>query len=179
MNTKTIGRASVVLFALAGCSSTATSADIASYDQLASETEARVASYRAAMMGTGVTADDCRRVHQAYDADVRPWLEEMGRRSGAMDGFMSQHGGDAATDMACTATTLREELDDHAARACSFASLAEDRGEVERHAAAMGSYAGHVRDRCQQMMRGDDTRAAWGPRMSMCMHSSGTGGHTE
>ncbi len=99
-------------------------------------------------------------------------MVQMGRE---MDDFMDDHGGSPYADMMCTSTAMMDELDHHRAVACMLASLAANQAEAERHADAMRAYAGHVRDRCGQML-GSDGRGAccnWGPMMTGCGAASG------
>jgi hypothetical protein len=150
--------------------SVATADDIRTYQELATNVQNGATSYGTSMMAPGTaTVADCRRVHDEYDAQVRPWVSEMGRMSGRMDDYMNGHEGASAADFACTSAMMMSEFDRHHAAACTFADFSANRTEAGRHVDAMLSYGGHMWDRCDQMMRGMDTgHSDFGPMMGGC-----------
>jgi hypothetical protein len=150
--------------------STASSDDIATYLQLAEKVQSRATSYRTAMIAPGTaTAADCQRVHDEYDAEMRPWVSQMVQMSRSMDRYMNDHGGASVADHACGSATMMYELDQHHAVACGLADVAADRAEATRHVDAVMAYGGHMWGRCDQMMRGADTGSwSWGPMMDGC-----------
>lgn len=153
-----------------------TSSDITTYQQLASDTRSAASAYGVAMMGSSVTLASCKSVHDAYDAQVRPWVSKMVQMAGPMDDYLDAHGGGASADMRCVSATLLDELDYHRSIACTFPSVAADQNEAARHAAAMGSYAGHLWDRCGEMLGGGNGGYCcdWGPMMNGCQNWSST-----
>jgi hypothetical protein len=61
------------------------------------------------------------------------------------------------------------ELDRHASVACASPDLATDQAEAAADANRMTTYAGHLWDRCNQMMAVLDARAStWGGVMQGC-----------
>lgn len=162
-----------------------TTSDITTYQQLSSDTQAAVDGYRTSMADAAVHAGDCQSVHDRYDADVRSSVTRMVQMAGGMDAFMDDHGGSTVVDVSCLSATMMDELDFHRSTACSFGDLAHDRAEVVRHTAAMTSYIGHARDRCEEMLG----HGSWAPAMHGCedwahtccsgeMHSACCGGMT-
>jgi hypothetical protein len=151
-------------------SSTATTSDIANYQQLAVNVQSGATTYRANTTALDTaTAADCRRVHDAYDADLRSWLPQMVQMSGAMDRYMGHHGGSSTADHACVAATMTYELERHHAAACMAADMGANRTEAGRHVDAMLSYGEHILERCKQMMRAIDAgNPSWGPMMHGC-----------
>jgi hypothetical protein len=89
--------------------STATTGDIASYQQLATNVQDGATTYRANMMAPGtVTTADCQRVHDAYDAQLRPWVSQMVQMSGSMDHYIDDHGGAGVADLGFTRRLARQ-----------------------------------------------------------------------
>lgn len=161
--------------------STDTSA-VAAYQGLSSDVQTAATAYGATMAGPGMTVGGCAAAHDAYDAQVRPWLSQMMQGSAAMDAYMDAHGGVAYADMACVASAMLAELDAHRAAACTFTALADDQAEAARHVGAMTSYASHVSGRCGTMMGGASGGGyTWGPAASGCGGGAGggTGGTTD
>jgi hypothetical protein len=148
----------------------ATSAAISQYQDLASQAQSAALGYGTAMSGPGMTVSGCAAAHDAYDAQVRPWISQMVQMSGSMDGFMDAHGGNAYADMACVAKAMLQELDAHHLVACTFATLSGDQTEAGRHVGAIASYTAHVSDRCGQMAGG---QYMWGPTAPACGGTSG------
>lgn len=148
----------------------ASSATISLYQDLATRVQSAAVAYGATMAGPGMTLSGCPAAHDAYDAQVRPWISQMLQMSGAMDAFMDAHGGYGYADMACVANAMLQELDAHRLVACTYPTLNDDLTEASRHVGVMTSYAGHVYDRCGQMMGGQYT---WGPAAPACGGTSG------
>jgi hypothetical protein len=150
--------------------STATTGDIASYQQLATNVQDGATTYRANMMAPGtVTTADCQRVHDAYDAQLRPWVSQMVQMSGSMDHYIDDHGGAGVADLGCVSAAMMYEIDRHHTAACTAADIGANRTEAGRHVDAMLSYGGHMWDRCDQMMRGLDAgNWGWEPKMHGC-----------
>ena len=147
----------------------ATRADVDSYAQLAASVSGRANEYRDAIMSASMTMMQCRSVHDAYDADVRPWLDHMAQMSDAMDKLMDDHGGATAADTSCVAAAMMGELDHHRAVACSAADLSTNQAEVTRHVGAMLLDTDHMASRCNQAMTGlDDGTWQWGQMMDGC-----------
>jgi hypothetical protein len=176
--TRVIVSSAIALVVAAACgqasdsspNASVTSDDIATYQELTSRVQDGAASYRATMMAPGTTtAAECRRVHDAYDREVRPWVSRMVHMGGEMDRYMEAHGGANMADYACVSATMMDELDHHHATACTFSDIGADRTEAIRHVDAMLSYGSHMWDRCDQMMRGIDSGSwGWGPMMGGC-----------
>jgi len=183
MRSGTLGMVTVGLIAAAcGGSSTdpgtgpgtADRASIASYQDLTERVQSAALSYGATMGAPGMTVAGCSAAHDAYDAQVRPWLSQMEQMSGSMDAFIDEHQGSSSADVSCVSSAMRDELEAHHLVACTFASLGDDQAEASRHADVMASYAAHVHDRCGQMMGGLDGHGyRWGPTATAC---GGTGG---
>ncbi len=150
----------------------ANGAAISQYQDLTSRVQAAALSYGTTMAGPGVTLSSCAGAHDAYDAQVRPWISQMVQMSGSMDAFMDAHGGNAYADMACVANAMLQELDAHRLVACTFPTLGGDQTETARHVGVMASYTGHVSDRCGQMSGG---QYMWDPSAPVC---GGTPGGT-
>jgi len=150
--------------------STPTTDDIAIYQQLAVKVQERATTYRMAMMAPETeTVADCQRMHEQYDAEVRPWVSRMVQMSGGMDRYMSDHGGSDVADHACVSGAMTHELDRHHAQACTLANLDADQEQAVRHVDAMLTYSGHMWDRSDQMVRGSDSgNWHWGPMMAGC-----------
>lgn len=148
----------------------ASSATIAQYQDLTASVQSAALSYGSAMGGPGMTLGACASAHDAYDAQVRPWISQMVQMSGAMDAYMDAHSGYAYADMVCVANAILQELDAHRLVACTFPTLSGDQTEVSRHVGVMTSYTGHLYDRCGQMMGG---QYAWAPPAPVCGGSSG------
>lgn len=148
----------------------ATTDDIAGYEQLSLEVQDGARTYRQVMMtlATGAAAE-CRRIHDQYDAQVRPLVSQAVHLAGAMDRYMDEHGGADAADYSCVSTAMMSELDRHHAAACVRSDLAGNQAEADRHAAAMLSYGGQLSARCDQMMRGIESgHWDWEPMMRAC-----------
>jgi hypothetical protein len=155
-------------------SSTSTN-DIATYQQLTTNVQNGAASYRTMMMASSTTTvADCRRIHDEYDAQVRSWVTQMEQTSGGMDTFIGNHGGARAADMGCVSGAMMNELDHHHSVACTFANLSANQAEAVRHVQTMLSSAGHISDRCAEMMRGTAMGSLhWGPMMDGCQDWNG------
>lgn len=154
----------------AGTGTGATSSDITTYQQLASDARSAASAYDTAMTGSNLTLASCHSIHDGYDAQVRPWVSLMVQMAGPMDDYMNAHGGEGNADLRCGSATLLDELDYHRSIACTFPTVAADREEAARHVAAMNSYAGHLWNRCGEML-GSTTGGAccnWAPRMNGC-----------
>jgi hypothetical protein len=144
--------------------------DIASYQQSVAEVDSAAATYRADMLGQGMTSvATCQNVHDQYDASVRPAVMQMGGMSGDLDAFMGQHGGADRADMGCAAAGMLGELDRHHAAACQLADLPADQAEAIRHVGVMTAYTNHLNERSAQMMTAlGGTNGGFGPMMSGC-----------
>lgn len=143
----------------------ANSATIAQYQDLTASVQSAALSYGTTMGGPSMTAGGCAAAHDAYDAQVRPWISQMVQMSGSMDAFIDAHNGYGYADMACVANAMLQELDAHRLVACTYPTLSGDQTEAARHVGVMTSYTGHVYDRCGQMMGGQYT---WGPTAPVC-----------
>lgn len=148
----------------------ASSATITQYQDLTASVQSAAVAYAVTMAGQGMTAGACAAAHDAYDAQVRPWLSQMAQMSGAMDAYMDAHDGASYADMACVANAMTSELDAHRLVACTFPTLGGDQTEVSRHVGVMTSFTGHVYDRCGQMLGGQST---WAPPAPACGGTSG------
>lgn len=148
----------------------ASSATIAQYQDLTADVQSAAVSYGTTMGGPGMTVGGCAAAHDAYDAQVRPWISQMVQMSGAMDAYMDAHNGYAYADMVCVANAMLQELDAHRLVACTFPTLSGDQTEVSRHVGVMTSYTGHLYDRCGQMLGG---QYMWGPPAPACGGDSG------
>jgi hypothetical protein len=149
---------------------TGTTAELAQYQQLTLDVQEGATMYGSTMMGSETTTTaDCRRVYDAYDELVRPWVSQMVAMSGRMDRHMDSNGGEEVADYGCAVATMMDELDLHRATACTLNDIRMNRAEAARHVDAMLNYSEHLWERCEQMMRGIDTGAwAWGPMMTGC-----------
>jgi hypothetical protein len=127
-------------------------ASIATFQELAADVESAAAAYGNTMSGLSMTTAGCAAAHDAYDAQVRPWISRMVQLSGSLDGYMGSHDGGPYADMSCVAHSMMTELDAHRHAACTFATSSGDQAEVARHTGVVTSYAGHMLDRCGQMM---------------------------
>ena len=65
----------------------ASSAAITQYQDLTASVQSAAVSYGTSMAGPGMTLGGCAAAHDAYDAQVRPWLSQMGQMSASMDAF--------------------------------------------------------------------------------------------
>jgi Cytochrome c len=138
-------------------------ASIATYQELTANVQSAALAYGNSMSGPGMTMAGCAAAHDAYDTQVRPWMSRMVQMGGSMDGFMDGHSGATYADMSCAANAMLAELDAHRHAACTFGTLSQDQAEAARHAGVMTSYAGHMYDRCGQMMGGLDGHGyMWG-----------------
>ena len=147
--------------------SAATDEDIAVYQQLTLDIEDHARTYSATMHDADLA--DCLQVHDQYDAQVRPWVTQIGDLSEIMDRYMSNHGGSEFSDYYCVSGAMMDELDHHHSLACVSSDTDANQAEVSRHVAAMTSYAEHLWDRCDEMMRGAETGTwNWGRMMSTC-----------
>lgn len=150
--------------------SVASSAAITQYQDLTASVQSAAVLYGTSMAGPGMTLGGCAAAHDAYDAQVRPWLSQMVQMSASMDAFMDAHNGYTYADMACVANAMLQELDAHRLVACTFSALSGDQTEAARHVGVMTSFAGHAYDRCGQMMGGQYT---WAPPAPVCGGTSG------
>jgi hypothetical protein len=148
----------------------ANSAAITQYQDLTASVQSAAVSYGTTMAGPGMTLGGCGAAHDAYDAQVRPWISQMVQVSASMDAFMDAHNGYSYADMACVANAMLQELDAHRLVACTFSTLGGDQTETARHVGVMTSFAGHAYDRCGQMMGGQYT---WAPPAPVCGGTSG------
>ncbi len=187
MRTGIVAVASTLLVAAVACggrstSGTADTAAIAAYQGLSADVQSAASAYGAAIDAPAMSTGGCPALHDAYDAQVRPWVSGMVQGAGAMDAYLDAHGGAAYADMSCVANAMRAELDAHRAIACTFTTLADDQAEVARHAGVMTSYAAHVSGRCGTMMGGSGggPMMSWGPVATGCaIPSGGTGGASD
>jgi hypothetical protein len=93
----------------------------------------------------------------------------MLQTSGSMDNYIHEYGSDTAGDHSCLSATMMEEFDYHHSVACTFPDLSASRAEASRHVAAMLSYAGHVWNRCGEMMGAlEGASSSWSPMMQGC-----------
>ncbi|HEX9052428.1 MAG TPA: hypothetical protein VF841_18015 [Anaeromyxobacter sp.] len=150
--------------------SVASSAAITQYQDLTASVQSAAVTYGTTMSDPAMTAGGCAAAHDAYDAQVRPWISQMVQMSGAMDAFMDAHNGYAYADMACVANAMLQELDAHRTVACTFSTLGGDQTEASRHVGVMTSLTGHAYDRCGQMMGG---QYSWSPPAPACGGTSG------
>lgn len=163
-----------MLVALAGCTNPEarlpTTDEVATYQQLALQVEDAATSYLAAMDSPSTdTVAECQALHDAYDAEVRPWVTQLVDMSDTMDHYMQSHDGGSVADHGCTSTTMMYELDRHLATACASSDPAANRTEAAHHVDAMHAYGEHLSDRCEQIMSGADSGDwAWGPALSGC-----------
>ena len=179
MRTGTLAIGFVGLLAVTACGgsssdpgatqATADRTSIATYQELTTQVQSAALSYGATMSAPGMTLAGCAAAHDAYDAQVRPWMSRMVQMSGSMDGFIDAHSGTTYADMSCAAHAMLDDLDAHRHAACTFATLGGDQTEVARHTGVVTSYAGHMYDRCGQMMGGLDGHGyTWGSPWMGC-----------
>lgn len=146
--------------------------EVASYQSLAQKVQSAAASYGSSVAAQSMSSlAACRTLHNAYDAEVRPWIIRMNVVSSEMDRLIDQRGGAAYADIGCAAAGMLSELDHHAAIACSYANLSDDRTEAARDVNAMQGYALHISGRCGEMMSGLSCAGCmmhWGPMMQGC-----------
>ena len=167
--------------AIAACSSGSSTlgsdvdtSKIASYQELVTQVDTAAAGYRTAMMDPSTSMASCASIHDRYDAQVRPLVEQMMQMASDLDAFMTMHGGGGVADLECDATDMMDELDAHARVACSWPALADDRDEATRHVGAMTGYADHAQERCQEMQQGlDGDGWHWGGMMGGCTAGCG------
>lgn len=151
-------------------------AQIATYQDLTGRVQSAALSYGATMSGPTMTVGDCAAAHDAYDAQVRPWVSQMVQMAGAMDGYIGAHDGYAYADMSCAASAMLGDLDAHHRVACNFLHPSDAQAEAARHVGVMTSYSAHMYDRCGQMMGGHGGQGyTWGPNAMGC---GGTPGGT-
>jgi hypothetical protein len=94
----------------------------------------------------------CTADQAAYEAQVRPLLEQMRSGSGAMDQQMSSMGRAADADMTCGMEAITAELDLHASIACaSPTDMGPNESEAARHVQVITAWADHQRVRAEQM----------------------------
>jgi hypothetical protein len=169
--------------AIAACGGTAASSstagsEITSYQTLAATVQSVSATYSTTMLGP--TSEDCQRIHDQYDAQVRPIVSQIVQMGGTMDTFLDSQGAATSADMRCDSATMMDELDFHRSVACTFSGLNANQAEATRHADAMSSFAGHILDRCDEMLAairgttGNATGNNWAPMMSGCERWSAT-----
>jgi hypothetical protein len=149
---RTIAAASVALAVLAaGCTSKTSAPDVAAFQALAADTQARVARYQAAWAATPATdAASCLAIEDTYHADVKPMLQRMAGMSPGMDDWMDSHGMAAGADMGCGSTVMMDELEGHHAVACQGTAL-QNSAEAARHVGAMTYDTNHLLERAGQM----------------------------
>jgi hypothetical protein len=116
---------------------------------LAQDVGAAVTAYGAAAAGM-TDVPSCTTAESAYDAKVRPMVQQMSALAVDMDGMMSSLGQPAQADMACASDAMLAELDHHRAIACG-AEVSADLAEAARHVQAMTSWADHQRIRSEAM----------------------------
>jgi hypothetical protein len=166
-----VGSAAMVALGCEPSADTAASAeDVQRMDDLAADVHASAVDYGAEMAApTMMTNADCQTAHDAYDAHVRPEVEEMMGLGGRMDGSMAEHGGTGRADVACMAYAMMDELDRHRLAACKTGDMAGARKDAQHHTQTMEDLGARVRARCNEMMRGD-ARGSWdfGPMMEGC-----------
>jgi hypothetical protein len=171
------GRA-FALVATAACggstaSSGSTNSDITKYQELAATVQSVSANYSATMLGP--TAADCQRIHDQYDAQVRPLVSQMLQLGGAMDNLVDSHGGSTSADLSCASATIMDELNFHRSVACTLSGFSANQAEAARHADTMSSFAGHIADRCDEVLAARGGAAVhWAPMMSGCETWSAT-----
>lgn len=138
--------------ALAACSSERMQdPGVAEFRVTAQEVGSAAAGYQAAAAGLP-DAGACTAMHAAYDDHVRPLVDRMRTMAGAMDAHMTAMGSHDHADMGCVAAAMREELDRHAAAACaSHADMGPNVAEIDAHAGAMRTWAGHEDARCDEL----------------------------
>lgn len=153
---------------------------ITDFRQLALDVQSAAMGYQTQAEGaTSVSA--CQGVHDAYDGKVRPWIARMKASAASMDDFMHGHDGAMVEDMGCVSGTMMTELDRHHAFACASSDLTDDEAEISRHVTLMSSYAGHLLNRCDEMLSVLNGAApTWGTMMQGCegWHDTGTGNGT-
>lgn len=149
--------------------------DISTYRQLVVKAQEGARAYRTGMMALETaTVDDCQRVQDTYDAEVRPAVSQLVQMSKRMDRYMGYYGGDDVADHACVSAAMASELDRHRTAACTSADLGANQDEAGRHVEVMLAYGQHMWDRCDQMMRGSDSGDwGWGPMMDGCSDAAG------
>ncbi len=176
----------VALLGAGACGTSSTSTDatqaaiektnVATFQDLSSRVQSAAYSYGATMVAGSMTLGNCAAVHDAYDAQVRPWLSQMVQMSGTMDGYIDSHSGLTYADMHCVTSAMWDDLEAHRLAACKFATLSANQAEASRHVNVMTSYAAHAYDRCGQMMGGLDGHGySWGPTAGGCGWTGPTG----
>jgi hypothetical protein len=183
MRAGTLALGCISSIALAACGGSATRpaaqvpADrltIATFQELTANVQSAALAYGTTVSGPGMTTGACPAAHDAYDAEVRPWMSQLVQLSGRMDGFIDGHSGTTYADMSCVAHAMLDELDAHRHAACTFPTLPEDQAEVARHTGLVTSFAGHLYDRCGQMMGGLDGHGyTWGSPWMGCGTTTG------
>jgi hypothetical protein len=177
----------VAVFAMsAACSSSSTTEntrvampghDIEAFDRLCMDVRGTVSDYLAAETDWGATLAGCQPLHDMYDADVRPWIDQMIGVSNRLDCFVAERDSGVDADIGCVSRLLMSELDHHRCVACTSADLSVDQDEVRRHAAAMVAYLDHLQDRCSEMSSdyGGAAPVSWVSTLSACAEVSKSG----
>lgn len=148
---RTIAAASAVLAVVTACTTKPSAPNVAAFQALVTDTQARVAQYQAAWTATpAADAPACLALENPYQADVMPMLQRMAGMSPGMDDWMDSHGMAAGADLACGSTVMMDELAGHHALACQ-GTPAEMAAEAARHAGAMTYDASHMQTRAGQM----------------------------
>jgi hypothetical protein len=179
---RTIAAASAALAVVTACSTQTSAPDVAAFEALAADTQARVSRYQAAWAAAPAAgAADCLAVDDPYHVDVKPMLQRMVGMAPGMDDWMDSHGMADAADMACGSTVTMDELEGHHAVACQ-GTPAEMAAEAARHAGAMiydtnhmGLRAGQMRSAMGGMMGGGMGPGMMdaGPPMTGCFAADG------
>ena len=143
-------------------------ADVASYDDLATDVSGQLQAYCSAAAGMS-SASGCTAALRQYLDRVRPDIAGMGPLAGRIDDHMMGAGMMPAGDMRCGMDLMSREVERHAGVACTSADMGANRAEAQRHCDRMQGYADHMR------MRGAEAGGTMGPGMMGPGSGSGPG----
>ncbi len=141
---------SVACSGSSGTSSSATTAQVQTFDQASLSLSQAVATYRTQAAGIADPAA-CAAAQQAYQAQANPLVVQMQQMAGPLDDRMMQLGQPADADITCATSAMKAELDRHAAAACVSSDPAVERAEAASHASVMEGLISHQQDRAEEM----------------------------
>ena len=125
----------VSALAVTGCGTSVSSPDVAGYQQSVSALQAAVVTHQNDAAST-VTSQDCTAEHRRYEDLARPQLELMTNMSGGMDDCGRAMGHDGPFELSSMCGSMRDELDRHAAAACTGDATA-NHAEAAHHCQLM------------------------------------------
>lgn len=131
--------------------------EVATFRVQLRQLEIAAAQYDRAIIAANESS--CISVHRTYDLQARMILMNAYMVTTELDTAITEHGGAAFADVACTVTAIETERSYHGAVACQEIALADNQAEASRHLIALGELTGHLDTRIAEIEAGQMSEA--------------------